>query len=83
MSELLTVPEIAVELRCSKAHAYKLIRGLVSGVPAIPSIPLGRRRLVRREALNSWIKSLEGQGDDAMIPPPEINAVGRVGGDHA
>lgn len=56
---LLTVIEVARELRCSKAHVHNLINGRVSGVKPLPAIPLGRRRIVRRESLNEWIATNE------------------------
>ena len=52
---LLTLAEVAVELRCSKTFASRLARGLVRGVPALPVVRLGRRVLVRREALLDWL----------------------------
>ena len=56
---LLTVTEVARELRCSRAHVHNLINGRVSGVKPLPAIPLGRRRIVRRESLNEWIATNE------------------------
>jgi excisionase family DNA binding protein len=56
---VLTVVEVACFLRCSKAHVHNLINGKVSGVPPLPSVFLGRRRLVRRESLNLWITQNE------------------------
>ena len=58
-SAILTIREVAQELRCSKAHVHNLINGRVRGVKALPAIPLGRRRIVRRESLNEWIASNE------------------------
>lgn len=57
--KVLTVIEVAQELRCSKAHVHNLINGKVPGTHALPSIALGRRRLVRRESLQFWIESNE------------------------
>jgi excisionase family DNA binding protein len=59
--DVLTVSEVADELRCSRAHVHNLINGRVSGVKPLPAIPLGRRRIVRRESLNEWIASNERQ----------------------
>jgi excisionase family DNA binding protein len=56
---LLTVEEVAHELRCSKPHTYKMIRGIVPGVSRLPAIALGRRRLVRRSALEQWMRDNE------------------------
>jgi hypothetical protein len=55
LPSVLTLDETAVFLRCSKAHASKLARGLVRGVPALPVVRLGRRIIVRREALLDWL----------------------------
>jgi excisionase family DNA binding protein len=59
MQEVLTVREVAEMLRCSKAHVCKIINGQVAGTPQLPSIPLGRRRLVRRATLLSWLAENE------------------------
>jgi excisionase family DNA binding protein len=56
---VLTVPEVARELRCSKAHVFNLIRGTVHGARQLPALWLGRRRLVRRSSLEEWIKENE------------------------
>jgi hypothetical protein len=52
--EILSALEVANELRCSKAHVYNVMHGRVEGVLPLPSIPMGRRRLVRRSALEAW-----------------------------
>lgn len=82
-SDILTVAEVASELRCSKAHIYKVIRGEVAGVSRLPVISMGRRKLIRRGTLELWKKTNERLDPGAIIEPPEINAVGRVGGNHA
>jgi len=56
---VLTIEEVADELRCSRAHVHNLINGRVSGVNPLPAIPLGRRRIVRRETLEEWKKDNE------------------------
>ena len=43
-NEILTVAEVALELRCSKAHVYNVIAGRVDGVCALPAISMGRRK---------------------------------------
>ena len=65
--DILTVSEVAADLRCSKAHVYKVIIGLVAGVSQLPAISLGRRRLVRRSTLEEWKRSNERSVTDAMI----------------
>ena len=57
--QILTVAEVALELRCSKAHVYNVIAGKVDGVRALPAISMGRRKLVRRTALEQWIETSE------------------------
>lgn len=52
---VLTVIEVAALLRCSKAHVHNLINGKVPGVPPLPSLCLGRRRLVLEATLANWI----------------------------
>jgi excisionase family DNA binding protein len=56
---ILTVIEVARELRCSKSHVHHLIDGRVRGVPPLPCLWLGRRRVVRRSSLDEWIKANE------------------------
>ncbi|HYK90595.1 MAG TPA: helix-turn-helix domain-containing protein [Acidobacteriota bacterium] len=66
-NEILTVPEVAVELRCSKAHVYNAIAGKVRGISPLPAISMGRRRLVRRAALEQWKRGNENNGTNARI----------------
>jgi hypothetical protein len=47
-------------LRCSKAHVQNLLAGKVKESPPLPYIPLGRRKLIRRESLLRWIEKAEG-----------------------
>jgi hypothetical protein len=56
---ILTVIEVARELRCSKAHVHHLIAGSVRGVAPLPSLWLGRRRLVLRASFDAWLKTSE------------------------
>jgi excisionase family DNA binding protein len=53
--EILSVAEVAAVLRCSKAHVCKAIRGKIAGVTPLPAISMGRRKLVRRESLETWL----------------------------
>jgi excisionase family DNA binding protein len=66
-NEILTVTEVAVELRCSKAHVYNANAGKVRGVAPLPAITMGRRRLVRRTTLEHWKSANENHGPDARI----------------
>jgi excisionase family DNA binding protein len=77
--EILTVAEVAIELRCSKAHVYNAIAGKVDGVCGLPAISMGRRKLVRRAALEQWKKTNEtGSGDANMASSSAIDTVGRM-----
>lgn len=60
-SDVLTLVEVAEVLRCSKAHVCNAIRGRVPGVPKLTHFALGRRKLVRREWLESWIEQNKQQ----------------------
>jgi excisionase family DNA binding protein len=75
----LTVQEVAADLRCSAAHVYKLIKGTVADVAPLAAIRLGRRRLVRRSALECWKSQNETTADNAILPSkPKSNAGGRT-----
>jgi excisionase family DNA binding protein len=58
-AEILTAAETARELRVSKAFVHNLINGKVPGALPLPSITLGRRRLIRRASLNQWLRANE------------------------
>ena len=59
--EILTMVEAAAILRCSKAHLCHLLQGKVQGVPLLPFVAIGRRKLIRRIALMRWIESVENR----------------------
>ncbi len=63
--DLLTLAQVAELLHVSKAHISNIVAGRVHGCPPIPALPLGRRKLVRRESLMDWIARNEQAG--AMI----------------
>jgi hypothetical protein len=73
---LLTLLEIAHELRCSKAHVSHLINGTVAKVPALPFLSLGRRKLIRRGAFEHWKKLCESASNVTLPTSASINAVG-------
>lgn len=75
--DVLTMTEVHTILRCSKAHAYNLINGAVPGVPRLPAMEMGRRKVVRRGSLNQWMRHLEqyGRGSGILPPSPEVDAV--------
>jgi excisionase family DNA binding protein len=67
---LLTLATVAKLLHCSKAHVSNVIAGRIHDCPPIPAVRLGRRRLVRREALAAWIERNEAANDN-LKPSPE------------
>lgn len=74
--QIMTVPEVAVDLRVSRAHIYKLINSQVPGVCALPAITIGRRRLVRRSSLERWKTYNERRrGDGTMASAHSVDAV--------
>jgi excisionase family DNA binding protein len=80
--QILTALEVALELRCSKAHVYKLVNGRIPGVPPLPAIRLGRRVLIRQSTLEHWTAATEMRPtDDRISPSPEVDAAGRMKGE--
>ena len=72
--DLLTLADVATLLRCSKAHVCKAVAGHVSGCPPIPSVSLGRRKLVRRQSLIAWLEANEKTLAGATMAVPERGA---------
>jgi hypothetical protein len=64
---LLTLATVARLLHCSKAHVSNVIAGRVPECRPIPAVCLGRRKLVRREALLTWIEHSEQAANPATI----------------
>lgn len=56
---VLTATEVARELRCSKAHLSHVINGKVPNLPPLPVLRIGRRVLVREDALREWLERVE------------------------
>ena len=54
LREVLTVRDVALELRCSMAHVQRVINGRVKNVSRLPAIRMGRRMLVMRDSLEDW-----------------------------
>lgn len=67
--DLLTLSEVADLLHCSKAHVSNAVSGRLPGCPPIPAVSLGRRKLVRRASLLSWIERNETIGDTVNQSP--------------
>jgi hypothetical protein len=63
---VLTVAEVAHELRCSKAHVHNIVAGKVPNLPPLPVLRIGRRMLVRAEGLEKWLTELEAREIEAQ-----------------
>jgi len=74
MDEILTAAEIAAEIRCSKPQVYRLMNGVVPGVPPLPYISLGRKKVVRRSSLESWKRASE-KNRDIVAAGSDVNTV--------
>ncbi len=73
---MLTVPEVAAELRCSKAHVFNMLAGKIAGVTILPCIQMGRRKVVRRSSLEAWKRHNDSGATGAILPvSPNIEAV--------
>jgi hypothetical protein len=59
--KILTLNEVAKRLRCSKAHAAKLLNGEIRGLPPLTHIAMGRRKVVKSEWLENWMDSQKTQ----------------------
>lgn len=58
-AQILTLPEVARLLRCSKAHLSNLLNGRVAGARPLPHVSVGRRKLIRRDSLQHWLEDTE------------------------
>jgi excisionase family DNA binding protein len=56
-ADILTIDEVAKVLRCSKAHVQNALRGKLRGLPRLMHMPMGRRKVVRREWLQQWLET--------------------------
>ena len=57
--EIFDVQKAAEYLSCSKSHLSNILNGKVANVPPIPHVPAGRKKLIRRAAIDEWIKAQE------------------------
>jgi hypothetical protein len=78
LREVLTVRDVALELRCSVDHVYRVINGKVKNVSRLPAIPIGRRKLIQRHTLEDWKKTNEQPDLDVMIAATKVDAVRRM-----
>ncbi|SRR5579885_3668392 len=78
---VLTVREVAAELRCSKAHVHNIIAGKVHDLPPLPVLRIGRRVLVRQDALSRWMTRIEGRelelmrGSGDFLPDEDLESI--------
>jgi hypothetical protein len=77
---VLTIPEVATGLRCSKAHVYNVLNGRVRGVSSLPAINMGRRKLVIRSSLERWKRENERheRKGGILAQSPKVDAVRRA-----
>jgi hypothetical protein len=73
-TNILTVSDVAVILRCSKAHVCNAINGKIRGVTPLGAISMGRRKLVRRATLEAWLS--QNEPDAMILASSGIDAVG-------
>ena len=73
-NEILSIAEVAANLRCSKAHVYNAINGKITGVTRLPAINMGRRKLVRRASLENWKSSNEAGAVEASQTQHAVTA---------
>jgi len=78
LREVLTVRDVALELRCSVAHVYNVINGKVKNVSRLPAMAIGRRKLVQRDTLEEWKKGNERRDVDAIMSATKIDAARRM-----
>lgn len=71
LPSILTLKEVSKEIRCSKAHLSHIINGKVAGLPPLPVARIGRRVIIRREALLNWLWTVEGRNG---IMPVDLNS---------
>jgi excisionase family DNA binding protein len=75
---VLTVAEVARELRCSKAHVHNIINGRVPHVPPLPVLRIGRRVLIRHDGLKTWMLSIEARASGTQEPTVPFGAKGNT-----
>lgn len=64
---MLTLPEVARELRCSRSHLYRVRAGRFPHLPPLIFIPLGRRLILSRESLRQWRVQAEAREREAQF----------------
>ena len=64
--EILDIKGAAVYMGISRSHLSHILDGKVEGAPPIPHVRAGRRRLIRREMIDQWIRRQESQNQAAQ-----------------
>ena len=59
--DVLTMADVTEILRCSKSHVANLINGKVHGAPVLTHVAMGRRKVVRRHWLVTWMEAFKRQ----------------------
>jgi len=72
--QILTAHEVAAELRCSKAQVYRLMKGEVLGIKPLPTISLGRKKVVQRSSFEAW-KEANEENRVIVAGDSEMNAI--------
>ena len=78
LREVLNVRDVGLELRCSETHVYNVINGKVKNVSKLPTITIGRRKLVQRATLEDWKRTNEHGDNDILIDLSTISAAIRT-----
>ncbi len=63
--QVLTVPEVARLLSCSKNHVLNAVHGKIPGLAPLPHVDLGRRILIRPSSLATWLSEVESRHKEA------------------
>jgi len=59
LEEVLTPSEAAKDLRVSKAHLYKILKGQVAGCTVLPHLTCGRTIRILRSSFEGWKRENE------------------------
>jgi excisionase family DNA binding protein len=81
MREILSLREAAQYIGVSVSHLGHILDGRVKDTPAIPSVRAGRRRLIRRVAIEEWFAEQEHSPRRDILSPTRINACVSGGND--
>jgi excisionase family DNA binding protein len=74
MREILSVREAAEYMGVSASHLGHILDGRVKDTPPIPSVRAGRRRLIRRSVIDTWLQEQERSASHGILSPTRIDA---------